>query len=350
MKIPTNYLTAENPWNQLRDSIKKANPSAIFILTDTNTQHHCLPVLLEVIPELKNAAVLCVEAGEETKNIDTCLSLWKALMQQQADRTSLLVNLGGGMVTDLGGFVAATFKRGIQFIHIPTSLLGMVDAAIGGKNGINFLHAKNQIGTLVMPRNVVVYAPFLKTLPARDFISGTAEMFKHGLIFSKKYWQKLKNTPLKYAPAFTDLIIDSITIKNQIVLQDAAEKHIRKSLNFGHTLGHAVESVKLETKAPLLHGEAVAVGMILEGYLSYKLLGLSQTDLTEITQVILKIFPKINFSDSEISNSIAVTKTDKKNKNGKVLFVLLKEIGVCEIDVEVPEKLLFEAFDFYKNS
>lgn len=348
-KIPSHYIIKKNPWEQLHKSIKKISPSTIFILTDSNTKKHCLPVLLAGIPALENATVLNVTPGEESKNIETCQFLWKTLLQHQADRASLLINLGGGMITDLGGFVAATFKRGMPFIHIPTSLLGMVDAAIGGKNGINILHAKNQIGTIVLPEKIVIYPSFLETLPKREFISGTAEMFKHGLIYSKNYWQKLKQTPLKYSAAFTDLIIESVAIKNQIVLQDKTEKNIRKSLNFGHTLGHAIESVKIETKKPLLHGEAIAIGMILEAYLSFKLLDLSKAELTEITQVILKNFPKINFSNSEISNSIAITKTDKKNRKGKVLFVLLNKIGVCEIDVEVPENFLIEAFKFYEK-
>ncbi len=351
VSVPQTILQGNTTWSDLSNRIKKAQPSAIFILTDTHTQQHCLPVFLKNCTLNSTPTILCIEAGEEHKTLETCIYLWHTLLTAQADRNSLLINLGGGMITDIGGFVAATYKRGINCIQIPTSLLAMVDAAIGGKNGVNFNHAKNQIGSIVSPYSIAILPEFLNTLPQREFVSGTAEMFKHGLIASHTYWEILKQTPLTYTEDFSELILESIQIKTQIVEQDKHEKNLRKTLNYGHTLGHAIETFTLESKSTqtLLHGEAVAIGMILATHISVNLLGFSKQDMEEITGVLLKKFPKINFSKPEIITILAHTKSDKKNRNGKVLFVLLEKIGKCKLDVKVPDDVIFDAFKFYNT-
>ncbi len=349
--IPNTILWGISCWDDLDAQLKHINPSSIYILTDTHTKKFCLPILLEHLQFLVPPKILTVEAGEEFKTLESCKKLWDILLHHQADRSSLLLNLGGGVLTDLGGFVAATYKRGIDFIHIPTSLLAMVDAAIGGKNGINFKHTKNQIGTITTPKNVIVFPDFLKTLPHREFLSGTAEMFKHGLIASRSYWNKLKETKPEYDDEFHRLILESIQIKSKIVEQDIFEKNSRKSLNFGHTLGHAIEAFFLDKNPDkaLLHGEAIAIGMVLELYLSHKLCALSKEDLEESSLFLTTFFGKINFSKTDIKQILSYTLSDKKNKNGKVLFVLLDDIGNCVIDTEVPESLIYKAFDFYQE-
>ncbi len=349
--LPDTIFYGKKVWESIAEAIDTKQPSSVFILTDTNTKRFCLPVFLEHCKIKSKPTVFCIEANEEHKTLETCLSLWQQLLNNGVDRNSLLINLGGGLITDLGGFVAATYKRGISFIHIPTSLLAMVDAAIGGKNGVNFNHSKNQIGTIVSPYKIAIVPSFLKTLPEREFVSGSAEMFKHGLIASRNYWEVLKQTPMSYNEDFSGLILQSIVIKNNIVAQDKFEKKLRKTLNYGHTLGHAIESFMLinSQKKPLLHGEAIAIGMILETYISSELLNFPKKDLKEITNVLLQYFPKIYFSKDEINSILTYTKTDKKNRNGKVLFVLLEEIGVCQTDMQVADDLIFKAFDFYLN-
>jgi 3-dehydroquinate synthase len=260
-----------------------------------------------------------------------------------------MINLGGGVITDLGGFVASCFKRGIDFINVPTTLLSMVDASIGGKTGVDLGPLKNQIGVINQPVMVLVVTDFLDTLEERQLNSGFAEMLKHGLIRDKKYWEELKL--LSHFDAMDEFIHDSVLIKNEVVLQDPTEQQLRKILNFGHTLGHAIESYFLESSVhpTLLHGEAIAIGMILEAYLSTELLGLPQTDLEDIKATFLKRYPKISFSDTDIHNILELMKFDKKNSHGNINFVLLKGIGNPEIDVSVPNELFAKAFAYYEK-
>jgi 3-dehydroquinate synthase len=296
--------------------------------------------------------VIEIEAGEENKNLSVCHEIWKTLSDLGADRKTLIINLGGGVVTDLGGFIASTFRRGIDFIHVPTSLLGMVDASLGGKNGVDLGHLKNQIGTIVLPKMVLVIPDFLKTLPTEEYRSGLAEMIKHGIIYNEKYFGYFEKLQDYDAAFLSQLIQDSIKIKLKIVASDPFENSHRKTLNFGHTLGHAIESYFLvdETKKRLLHGEAIAIGMILESYLSAQKLQLSNKELNRITKAIVPVYKKVKFSKNDILEIIQLLKYDKKNTGAQINFVLLNKIGDCAIDQQVTNDEILNAFEFYANS
>jgi len=331
----------------LNQHIAKNSYSKILLLVDENTKTHCLPIFTKICQHPIDA-VLEIKSGEENKHIYTCLQLWEDLSNLDGDRKSLLINLGGGVLTDMGGFVASTFKRGIDFINIPTTLLSMVDASIGGKTGVDLGSLKNQVGVINQPVMVLIFPEFLNTLNSRQTKSGYAEMLKHGLIQNEVYWNDLVDKG-----NFTDAscIQKSIAIKNKVVLQDPTEQGLRKILNFGHTLGHAIESYCLENedKKTLLHGEAIAVGMILEGYLSHELRGLSKLAVDEIKKGFLKHFEKVDFNEDDIASILRLLKYDKKNSHGNVNFVLLQAIGDAVTDIKVPEELFPKAFAFYRE-
>jgi 3-dehydroquinate synthase len=344
-QIHFNYLGYE----ALEYHLKSKNYSSIFILVDENTRVHCLPIFLASIGGGYSFEVIETESGELNKNITSCIKVWEALSEQGSDRQSLLINLGGGVITDLGGFVASTFRRGIDFINIPTTLLAMVDASVGGKTGVDLGMLKNQIGVINQPKMVLIIPKFLNTLEKRQLNSGFAEMLKHGLITSEPYWRVLKQ--VDSVDQLEEHIYDSIVIKNEIVRQDPNEQSLRKILNFGHTLGHAIESYFLENKErdSLLHGEAIAIGMIMEAFLSHQLTGLGINQLEDIKNTLLKHFEKVDFNDSDIHSIINLLKYDKKNSHGSVYFVLLKRIGDAQIDNRVPDDLLNQAFSYYKE-
>ena len=298
-----------------------SNYSQVAILVDENTKRDCLSKL----PQIENALIIEIKSGEEYKNISTCNFIWEQLTINNFDRNSLLINLGGGVIGDMGGFCAATYKRGLEFIHIPTTLLAMVDASVGGKLGIDFKGFKNQIGLFNNPKAVLISSEFLETLAESELKSGFAEVVKHALISDNSLWLKLKNTP------FTDLdwedIIDtSVQIKNKIVLADPFEKGERKKLNFGHTFGHAIESYYLEKRTPISHGEAVFMGMILETKIS----DLSETDKNEIKNYVLSNFALPYTPKKSSLHKFLIN--DKKNQNGKINFTLLNGIGNCSLD------------------
>ncbi|EPR69737.1 3-dehydroquinate synthase [Winogradskyella psychrotolerans RS-3] len=339
-------------YTELNNYIKTAKPSKIFILVDTNTHDYCLPKFQERI-ESHDIAIEVMEMpnGEEHKSIDICTGVWEALSEYNADRKSLLINLGGGVVTDLGGFVASTYMRGITYINIPTSLLAMVDASVGGKTGVDLGTLKNQVGVINEGVMVGVDTSFLDTLPQNEMVSGFAEMLKHGLIYDEAYWNTLTNLENLDLSDLDGLIYDSIVIKNTVVTSDPTEQGLRKILNFGHTLGHAIESYFMENadKTPLLHGEAIAIGMILETYLSTKICGLSHDHLEIITKGILKTFSKVEITKVDQQQIIEFLKYDKKNSHGVVKFVLLEAIGKPKLDCVVSNDLIIEAFDYYAN-
>ena len=338
-------------WNSFNKELEKLNPTKVFVLTDTHTKKLCTSLFFTRYTFTITPIILEIPEGETHKNITTCLTLWKELSEKGADRNSIIINLGGGVVTDLGGFVASTFKRGIEFINIPTSLLAMVDASVGGKNGVDLGLLKNQVGVINNPKFVIIDTQFLKTLPDNQKTSGYAEMLKHGLIHSKEYWSKVKTLNETNIEDIEELLWESVQIKNNIVTQDPFEKGLRKTLNYGHTLGHAIESYGLsdnKTK-PLLHGEAVAIGMILTTYISNKILGFPEEILEDVSSSIFKKFKKVDFDTSEIDEIIKLLIYDKKNTNGKVLFVLLNDIGNHKINCEVPNDTILAAFDYYKN-
>ena len=323
--------------------------SKIFILVDENTSQYCLPHLLNNLATEIEIEIIELEVGEIHKNIETCTEVWGALSELGGDRKSVLINLGGGVISDLGGFVACTFKRGIDFINIPTTLLSMVDASIGGKNGVDLGNLKNQIGIICEPKAVIVDTQFLNTLPQNEMRSGLAEMLKHGLIFDKKYWDKFKDLKDLHTEDLNQLIHQSIQIKNTIVCEDLTENGIRKSLNFGHTLGHAIESYFLENdaKTTLLHGEAIAVGMILESYISREKNLLTNEEYQEIKYIINDVFEKIEFTPFDIEKIIELLIFDKKNEFGKVQFALLDGIGKIKINQESDNTLIYKAFEDY---
>ena len=347
----TNYSVFfnETGYEKLASYLVPTHYSKIFILVDDNTSQYCLQHLLNNLATEVEIEIIELESGEVHKNISTCNEVWAALSELGADRKSIIINLGGGVISDLGGFVACTFKRGIDFINIPTTLLSMVDASIGGKNGVDLGNLKNQIGIIREPKAVIVDTQFLNTLPQNEMRSGLAEMLKHGLIFDKKYWDKFKDLKSLNTDNLNELIHQSIEIKNEIVCEDLTENGIRKSLNFGHTLGHAIESYFLENedKASLLHGEAIAVGMILESYISREKGLLKNEEYQEIKYIINDIFERIEFTQNEIEKIIELLIFDKKNEFGKVQFALLDGIGKIKINQESNNELIYNAFRDY---
>ena len=342
---------SEKGYQDLNDQLRN-DYSYIFLLVDTNTQKHCLPYFLEKIKILEGKSVITIKAGEVYKNLESCQEVWQELSDLGADRKSLLINLGGGVVTDLGGFVAASFKRGIDFVNIPTTLLSMVDASVGGKTGVDLGGLKNQIGIITNPKLVVVDAIYLQTLPKKEYRSGYAEMLKHGIIRHAEYFKSLSKFQYLEEKDIIHHIHHSISIKNEVVTADPFENNLRKILNFGHTLGHAIESYFLTNsdKKSLLHGEAIAVGIITEAYLAFRLAGLSIEAAEEIKAVFLNIFSRVHFTRQDINDIIALLKYDKKNSHGKVKFVLLKAIAQPVIDMEITEENLRAAFKFYQAS
>ncbi|CAL66465.1 3-dehydroquinate synthase [Christiangramia forsetii] len=342
---------AENGYYKLNDFLKKYDPSRVFILVDNNTHEHCLSKFLQKIKNEIQTEVIEIEAGEEFKHLQTCEGVWNALSELEADRKSLVINLGGGVVTDLGGFVASTFKRGIKFINIPTTLLSMVDASVGGKTGVDLGNLKNQIGVINQPEMVLIDATYLTTLSSQEMRSGLAEILKHGLIADESYWKKVSNLKELDYSDLDKIIEESVSIKGAIVDKDPFEQNLRKTLNYGHTLGHAIESYCLThpEKKKLLHGEAIAAGMILETYLSVQLKDFPNEKLQQITEVIKSMYGIEEFSNDDIKQIKELMKFDKKNERGNINFVLLEDIGKPVYDVLVPDELIQKAFDFYLN-
>lgn len=346
-----NVYFNEKGYEELNIHLTKNKYSNIFVIVDSNTNEFCLPKLLPYIETDLNVEIIEFEAGEENKNIETCVEIWKVLTELGGDRKSLVINLGGGVVTDLGGFVASTFKRGVDFVHIPTTLLSMVDASVGGKNGVDLGNLKNQIGVINVPAMVIIDTQYLETVPQNEMRSGLAEMLKHGLIYDKKYWEEFLDISTIDFETLDQLIFRSVEIKNEIVKQDPTEKNIRKALNFGHTLGHAIEGYFLEsqTKTTLLHGEAIAVGMILESYISLKKDLISAEEYAQIKNVLKAIYEDIIFEEADIEPILELLIHDKKNEYGSIQFALIEGIGKIKINQAVENELILDAFEDYKS-
>lgn len=341
----------ENGYEALNKFIAEENYSSIFIIVDSNSNEICLPNFIPSLSTELRIEIIEFDAGEINKNIETCVGIWNVLTELGADRKTLIINLGGGVVTDLGGFIASTFKRGIDFLHVPTTLLAMVDASVGGKNGVDLGHLKNQVGTITIPKMVLIDTSFLETLPQNEMRSGLAEMLKHGLIYDKNYWEKfLDLSEIDFAD-FDALIYDSIFIKNEIVKQDPKEDGIRKALNFGHTLGHAIESyfMENESKKNMLHGEAIAIGMILESYISWKKGLLSAEEYLQVKTIIKGIYDEVIFDENDLIPIQELLIHDKKNEYGNIQFALIEGIGNIKINQSVENKLINEAFEDYKS-
>ena len=317
--------------------------SKVFILTDENVAPFWLPEVAHWL-HCDSAVDIIIKAGEQHKNLQTVQKIWKTLMKHHADRNALLVNLGGGVITDLGGFAASTYKRGIKFINIPTTLLAMVDAAIGGKTGIDFGGGKNQIGTFAEAEEVIVDPVFLETLPQRELLSGLAEMLKYGFIADAN----LLETNLEN---YKQYIVRAGEIKREIVAQDPTEKGLRKILNFGHTWGHAIESHCMTTDYPLLHGEAVALGMTVALWLSVKQCGLDERVLQDYEQQLPMLLSEanLNLTEADVDPILSYLTLDKKNKGDKPQFVLLEAVGKPIWDAEVEPEWVRQSLAYIIN-
>ena len=337
----------DNELNELQAFLIDHDYSQLLILVDRNTNDHCLPVLQAAIPDIVDYDVIEVDPGEENKNIDFCIGVWKTMLDFGADRKALMVNLGGGVVTDMGGFAASTYKRGIDFLNVPTTLLSQVDASVGGKTGIDLDNVKNIIGTFSQPKAVFISNKFLETLDDRQVLSGFAEIVKHGLIKDRELFDRCKSVQLPVIP--NELVYDSVIIKNNVVIEDPTEKGLRKILNFGHTIGHAIEGYSLVNDInPLLHGEGIAIGMICEAYLSYKFNNLDKSELDEITAYLWSIYPKYQLNTEMYPELLDLMKNDKKNEGNKLGFALLRSIGDCHFNKFIEEDAIIESLDFYK--
>jgi 3-dehydroquinate synthase len=353
MNIPTfvNDIRVTNDLEkELGDIVTNYPKGKVYIVVDENTQRFCLPELqkLEFIPQLP---VLVIPSGEENKSLDSVVKVWNFLEENGADRKSLLINLGGGMLSDLCGFAASCFKRGLHFVNIPTTLLSQVDASVGGKTGINFNELKNEIGVFNQPQTVIIASRFLKSLDKENLLSGYAEMLKHGLIHSKTHWDELMNFDLDNIDfeMLNEMIGRSVAVKEYFVVKDPTEKNIRKALNLGHTVGHAFESLALHQNRPILHGYAVAYGLIVELYLSSKKVGFPMKETERISKWMIDTYGPFHISASDFEALYLKMTKDKKNEAGRINFTLIPEIGRNEINIDCEKEMIFEGLAFFKK-
>lgn len=353
-------VTGENVFPELDQFLRDfySGPARIFILVDENTRHYCLPVLHSNSMILQGTEIIEIPSGEKNKSIDSAVQLWKELMTRHADRGSLLINLGGGVISDLGGFIASTFQRGISYINIPTTLMAQVDASIGGKTGINFGNSKNQVGTFCSPKCVFIHTSFLKTLTKDHIVNGFAEIIKYALINDAILWNKLVNLQrqdgkseiLSNDFSWEEIIDRSIKIKYHIIEKDFHEENTRKFLNFGHTFGHALEALSMKSYTTGLdHGHAVAMGIIVESYLSFKKTGLANNDLNAIVSLILSNYKYIPIQDSDTDQLFEFMSHDKKNRDQKICFTLLQKPGKAVIDQQCEHELILDAMSYYNQ-
>ncbi|MCD7937587.1 MAG: 3-dehydroquinate synthase [Tannerellaceae bacterium] len=336
----------------LKSFLSSASYDKLFVLTDTNTRDKCLP-FIQKVPQLKEARIITTDAGDLNKNIEILAYIWRILSTEGASRNSFLVNLGGGMITDMGGFAGATFKRGIRTLNIPTTLMASVDAAVGGKTGINFNGLKNEIGSFYPPECVFIDCNFLRTLDRENLLSGYAEMIKHALISSIEIYTSVllfdPDSKIDYS-FLNKLVAQSVAVKEKIVEEDPKEKGIRKALNFGHTIGHAFESLTFKKDAPVLHGHAVAAGMVCELYLSHKVCGFPMDRLRQVISYIKEYYRPISFDCTDYDTLCELMTHDKKNEGGIINFTLLAQIGDVRINQSVTKELILESLDFYRES
>jgi 3-dehydroquinate synthase len=343
--MSSEILFTQTPEATLLSFLDKRNYSTLVIIVDENTRKHCLTFFPTIIAE---AQIIEVKSGEEEKTLQTCVHIWSEMTRFGLDRKAVVVNLGGGVIGDMGGFCASTYKRGIEFIQIPTTLLSQVDASVGGKLGIDFEHYKNHIGVFNEPQAVIISSLFLKTLDPREVRSGFAEVIKHALIADAEAWNKVKHKSLQ-EQNWDEVIPHSVAIKSNITTLDPLEKGLRKVLNFGHTLGHAVESYFLEKGNRILHGEAIAIGMISESYLALKHGFISKADLTEIEQYILSIYGHVTVPSDIFDELLALARQDKKNEKGSVLFSLLEKIGKANFNITISDADMKESLTYYNS-
>jgi 3-dehydroquinate synthase len=337
-------IYSDYPERDLAHMLAQYSTGKIFLATEDNVYNLWFrdKGFFESIPKI------ILPSGEENKKIDSVARVWEFLSRSGADRKSLLINVGGGMLTDLCGFAATTFKRGIDFVNIPTTLLSQVDASVGGKTGINFNGLKNEIGTFREPRAVVISTQFLQTLDKSNLLSGFAEMIKHGLIFSPAHLEELHqfNPDNPDFSVLQEFIRHSVEIKEHFVLHDPEEKNIRKALNFGHTVGHAIESLAMAQERPVLHGYAVAWGMIAELYLSKEVCGISNHQVEETIEWINRLYGKFKIDVSDYEALFKLMLHDKKNESNRINFTLLNDVGQVVINQDCGKDLIYRALDF----
>lgn len=343
MAQTNNVIFETGKFSKLNAFIKKGKYSRLLVLSDTNTMQHCYPIVVKNCAVIQHADLLEIDAGEEFKTLDTCKQLWEAMSEAHIDKNALLINLGGGVVTDIGGFVASVYKRGIDFVNIPTSVMAMADASVGGKNGVDLNGVKNQLGTITQAKAVFINTNFLLTLPQRHLANGMAEVVKMALISDAKLIKDLLNPKMSIEP----LIKKSVTLKSAIVKKDPFDKGVRKILNFGHTVGHAIESCFLGTEDELLHGEAIAIGMLIESLIAFDKKMIKQNELQSIVDLISPNYTVLQFSELEQSKIIEFMLHDKKNKGQKIRMSLLNKLGSCKYDVEVSLAQIQKAFNSY---
>ncbi|MFV0470871.1 MAG: 3-dehydroquinate synthase [Paludibacteraceae bacterium] len=343
----SNTIICSNFKDELQQSIARYSGENIFILTDANTQKFCLPQLLE-LEKLSKSHIITIAAGDENKNIESVVKIWEYLTLNSATRHSLMINVGGGMITDIGGFAASTFKRGIDYINVSTTLLGAVDAATGGKTGINFLKFKNEIGTFAPAEKVLINVDFFRTLDDKNIRSGFAEMIKHALICSPQDWNDTLGFDLETLDfeKLKILLKKNIEIKETIVREDPKEKGIRKALNLGHTFGHAMETLSYIKQKPYLHGYTVAWGLICELYLSHIKLGFPKNELLKLNHFVKENYGAYECACSSYNELFELMKHDKKNQNSEINFTLLADVGKIEINQTATKEEIFECLDY----
>lgn len=346
-----NVIICKNLQSELQNFLQSVKYDKLFVLTDSNTLELCLP-MLEEVPQLQGAPVITVEAGDTNKNIEQVTAIWMRLCNEGASRNSLLLNVGGGMITDMGGFVAATFKRGIHSVNVPTTLMASVDAAVGGKTGINFNGLKNEIGSFYPPLCVLIDSSFLKTLDRDNLLSGYAEMVKHALISNMETYRAILSFDLDLVDytLLNQMVAQSVAVKERIVEEDPKEMGIRKALNLGHTVGHAYESLSFRKGRPVLHGHAVAAGLVSELYLSYKKCGFPMEILSQVVYYLKKYYPPFFFNCDDYEALYELMTHDKKNEGGIINFTLLSQVGEVQINQSVTKEKVLESFDFYRES
>ena len=341
--IPDHIMIGDSS-SYLNRYLSENNYSKICILVDENTHSNCLKKIEGDINF--DYDIFKIDSGEEEKNLATCSKVWNFLTENLYDRKSLIINLGGGVICDMGGFVASTFKRGVDFVNIPTTLLAQVDASVGGKLGIDFNTYKNQIGIFKIPNLIIVDTKFLSSLSERELRSGFAEVIKHCLINDATKFKEITKINWK-DNNWEEIVRHSILIKSEVVENDLNEEGLRKILNFGHTIGHAIETTYLEKKNKFFHGEAIAIGMICESYISFHKKMLSENELNTISGYILSVFKsnKIEYLEEILKNA----KHDKKNFNKKIMISLLEEVGKCNFDFEVSEDEIKKSIEYYNK-
>lgn len=346
----SNVFIADDLSKDIEQLIGAFPDGKVFLLSDTESYKHCFDKIKDV-NGLSPERTIVIPDGDHNKKVSTVEKVWNMLSTGGADRKSLLITLGGGMPCDLGGFAASTFKRGIQFINIPTTLLAQVDASIGGKTGINFGGLKNEIGVFNQATAVLIDTRFLETVDQPNIISGFAEMIKHAFIYSAERWQQLKSFDIANPnlDELKSLVADSIRIKDHFVQNDPMENHIRKALNFGHTFGHAFESLAMYENRAILHGYAVAFGMICELYLSHIRLAFPMPLVMEIAKQLEDIFGHFDFDEDKYEELYQLMTHDKKNEANKINFTLLEDIGKIQINCQASKDEVFDAFKFYNN-